>query len=224
MKLALDVRSLPALTFVLAVFLTPAAARAGQYDHEGTFVIGGGVSTPVGEGNPYLNSSGSFYFGAGRNLNRKFALQAEYTHHWLAIDQSVIDHAQSDSVQITDAHASLWSMTLNGVFRFNPDGDFVSWVTAGGGYYKRNLILTQNVLVYYPPIWDPWWGWIDGGWGPGESIVGKRQASGFGFNVGFGIDIPIERGTSLVLETRYHHAFMDKLDMQLVPVMVSLRW
>ena len=156
MKPPLDVRSLSALAFVLAGLITlSGTARAGQYEHEGTFFVGGGVSTPVGEGNPYLNSSGSISLGAGRNLNRKFALQAEFTHHWLAIDQSVIDYAQSDSVQITDAHASLWSMTLNGLYRLNPDGDYVPWFTAGGGYYKRNLILTQNVLGAQP-LCLPW--------------------------------------------------------------------
>ena len=36
--------------------------------------------------------------------------------------------------------------------RFNEDSDIVPWITAGGGYYKRNLLLTQAALVYYPPV------------------------------------------------------------------------
>ena len=136
----------------------------------------------------------------------------------------MIERAQTDSTQLQDVHASLWSVTLNGVLRFNEDSDIVPWITAGGGYYKRNLLLTQAALVYYPPVWDPWWGWIDGGWGTGEAIVGQRSASGFGFNAGFGVDLEIEQGTSLFLEVRYHQAFMDGVDMQIVPVMAGVRW
>jgi opacity protein-like surface antigen len=215
-------RALIALTLGLALLAAP--ARAGGYYHKGTFVLGGGFNNPVGEANPYFNTSGSFYFAGGRNINEAFGLQVEYTHHWLAIDPSVIDRAAAESTQVQDAHASLWSMTLNGVYRIHPKSDIVPWLTAGGGYYKRNIQLTQNALVYYPPIWDPWWGWIDGGWAPGEAIVGQRADAGFGFNVGFGVDFEIENGASLFLETRYHHAFLDGVDMQVVPIMAGVRW
>jgi hypothetical protein len=212
---------------VLAANLVLAAGAAHAYDyygHKGTFVMGGGFNNAVGETAPYLNSSGTIYFAGGRNLTRKFALQVEYTHNWLAIDSSVLDRAAADSSQIDDVHASLWSVTLNGVLRFGEGGDIVPWITGGGGYYKRNLQLTQTALVYYPPVFDPWWGWIDGGWGPGEAIVGQRTDAGLGFNVGFGVDFGIEGGTSLFIEARYHHAFLDGVDMQIVPVSAGVRW
>jgi len=207
---------------MLAVGVWPASA--GSYDHRGTFVAAGGINSPVGESNPYLNSSGSFYFGGGRNLNRANALMVEYTHNWLSVAPEVIDRAQTDSTTFQDVHASLWSITLNLVHRFNAESDIVPWLTAGGGYYKRNILLTQNALVYYPPIFDPWWGWIDGGWGPGEAITGQHTSSGFGFNVGAGIDLGIEGGASLFLDARYHMAFMDGINMQIVPIMAGVRW
>ena len=223
-------RSLLRATLVVSVLAANLALVAGAahaydyYGHKGTFVMGGGFNNAVGETAPYLNSSGTIYFAGGRNLNRKFALQVEYTHNWLAIDSSVLDRAAADSSQIDDVHASLWSVTLNGVLRFGEGGDIVPWITGGGGYYKRNLQLTQTALVYYPPVFDPWWGWIDGGWGPGEAIVGQRTDAGFGFNVGFGVDFGIEGSTSLFIEARYHHAFLDGVDMQIVPVSAGVRW
>jgi hypothetical protein len=203
-------------------FAPPAGAQT-QYFHKGTFVMGGGFNTPVGETNPYLNSSGSIYFGGGRNLNRANALLVEYTHNWLAVAPEVIDRAQNDSTTFENVHATLWSITLNGLHRFNADSDIVPWITVGGGYYKRNIQLTQNALVYYPPIYDPWWGWIDGGWGPGELITGEHTSTGFGFNVGGGIDLGIEGGASLFLDVRYHMAFMDGVNMQMVPIMAGAR-
>lgn len=215
------------VTFVLlslAALAQAATASAASYYRKGTFVMGGGVNTPVGATSPYLNSSATIMFAGGRNINQKLALQVEYTHNWLAVDQAVIERAQTDSVQLTDVHASLWSVTLNGVYRLNPERDIVPWLTAGGGYYKRNILLTQNALVYYPPVWDPWWGWIDGGWGPGEAIVGQRSSSGFGFNLGLGVDFEIEGGSAMFIEARYHHAFMDGVDMQIIPVQAGVRW
>ena len=221
--------SMSRVTLVLCAWLAGLAfvttnASAASYYHKGTFVMAGGINSPVGATSPYLNSSATVSFAGGRNINQKLALQAEYTHHWLAIDQNVIQQAQADSVQLSDAHASLWSITLNGVYRLHPDRDIVPWLTAGGGYYKRNLLLTENALIYYPPVWDPWWGWIDGGWGPGEAVVGRRTASAFGFNVGLGVDFGMEGGSSMFIEARYHHAFMDGVAMQLIPVMAGLRW
>jgi len=215
--------------FVILAILSAAlpigatSAFAGSYLHKGTFAMGGGFNAPVGEVNPYLNSSGTIYFGGGRNLNRANALMVEYTHNWLSVAPEVIDRAQSDSTNFQDVHASLWSITLNLLHRFHAESDIVPWVTAGGGYYKRNLLLTQNALVYYPPIWDPWWGWIDGGWGPGEAITGQRASSGFGFNVGGGVAFEIE-GASLFLDARYHMAFMEGVNMQLIPIMAGVRW
>ena len=212
-----------AMLALTGLSLLAGSAFAGNY-HKGTFVIGGGFNVPVGDIDPYLNSSGTIFFAGGRNINQKLAIQVEYTHNWLAIDPSVIERAQTDSTQIQDAHSSLWSVSLNGIYRFRPENEFVPWITAGGGYYKRNLMLTQNALVYYPPIYDPWWGWIDGGWGVGEAIVGQRSDSSFGFNVGFGIDCEIDGGASLFIETRYHHAFMEGVEMQIVPIQAGVRW
>ena len=217
-----SIAALVLLALVANLGIGASVASAQSY-HRGTFLMGGGFNAPVGETNQYLNSSGTFFLAGGRNINQKFALQVEYTHHWLAIAPEVLDRALTDTTQIQDAHASLWSVTLNGVYRFG-ESDIVPWVTAGGGYYKRNIQLTQAALVYYPPIFDPWWGWMDGGWGVGEAIVGQRQTAGYGFNAGFGVDFEIDGGTFLFLEARYHHAVLDGVDMQLVPISAGVRW
>jgi len=178
----------------------------------------------VSEANDYLNSSGTLLIGGGRNLGQSSTIQVEWTHNWLAIDPAVLERAASDSMTFDDAYASNWSMTLNMYRRFNPDNDIVPWITGGIGYYKRNLQITQNAMVYYPPIWDPWWGWIDGGWAPGEVITGSRETAGFGYNIGVGVDLEIENGASLFIDARYHQAFLEGVDTTIIPIMAGIRW
>lgn len=209
---------------VVSVVAWSLPADAAAYYRKGTFAMAGGFNFPVGEAADYLNSSGSMSIAGGRHLNPTTSVMVEWTHNWLGIDPSVLERAESDSVQFDNAYASNWSMTLNLVRRFNPDNEIVPWITGGIGYYKRNIQITQNALVYYPPIWDPWWGWIGGGWGTGEAITGKREDSGFGYNVGFGIDMEIENGASLFLDVRYHQAFLDGVDTTIIPVMAGIRW
>lgn len=220
-------RHLPLTAIALATLTVVAGslpAHAGGYDRKGTFVIGGGFNNPVDVANNYLNSSGTFLLGGGRHLNRSTTLQAEWTHNWLGIDPDVLARAETDSVQYNNAYASSWSVTLNLVRRIHPDGEFVPWVTGGVGYYKKNLLITENAWVYYPPIYDPWWGWIDGGWAPGEVITGQRETSGIGFNVGAGLDLEIDSGASLFIDVRYHYAILDGVDITLVPILVGVRW
>jgi opacity protein-like surface antigen len=216
------VYTIPLLAVMLLGAATPASAD--YFDHKGTFVIGGGWNNPTGTSGDYFTGGGTVFFAGGRHLNESTALQIEYAHHWMGIEPSVIERANSDSLQFDNAYGSMWSVTLNGVYRHNPRRDVVPWFTGGIGYYKRNILLTKVSYFYVPPIFDPWWGWIGGGWVPGESVTGSHADSGFGFNVGFGVDFQIDHGTALFAEARYHHAYMPGVDMDLIPISFGFRW
>ncbi len=209
---------------LLSATLMVADASAGGYFRRGTGFAAGGVTSPVGDLNEFLNSSGVMAFALGRNLSPKMSMQVEWTHNWLSVDPVVLEHANSDSITFDNAYSSLWSITLNSVYRFNPTGDNVPWITGGVGFYKRNVQITQNALVYIPPYWDPWWGWLGGGWVPGEVITGSRESGAFGYNVGFGIDMEIEQSSSLFIDVRFHHAFTEGVDTMVLPVMAGIRW
>jgi len=218
--------SIIAIALALAVTSIPrgAAAESSYYLRKGTFAMGGGFNLPAVDTDEFFNSSGVFHMAGGRHLNPATTIQVEWNHNWLAIAPEVLDRANSDSLQFDNAHSSMWSITLNLLRRINPEGEIVPWIGGGAGYYKRNILITQNALVYYPPIWDPWWGWIGGGWVPGEAVTGERSDSGFGFNVGLGIDMSIEGGASLFVDARYHHAAMPGVDMDIIPITFGVRW
>jgi Outer membrane protein beta-barrel domain len=209
---------------VCAGLLTAATASAGGYFRRGTGFIAGGITNPTGDINEFLNTSGVIAFAVGRHVSPKMSMQVEWTHNWLSVDPLVLERANSDSITFDNAYSSLWSVTLNSVYRFNPGGDNVPWVTGGIGFYKRNVQITQNALVYIPPYWDPWWGWLGGGWVPGEVITGNRESGAFGYNIGFGIDMEIEHHTSLFLDVRFHHAFTEGIDTMVIPVMAGFRF
>ncbi len=221
-------RWMPVLVTGLLLLVAATASAQGAYNYsymrKGTFAIGGGFNAPVGKTADYLNSSGTMMIAAGRNLNRRLTIEAEWTHNWLAVAPEVIQRAQSDSIQFDDVHASMWSITLNGIYRLNDSRDITPWVIGGVGYYKRTLQLTQTAYYYYPPVWDPWWGWVDGGWGPGEAVAGERSDAVVGFNVGAGIDFAIENDAKLFLDVRYHHADTHGVKMDVIPIQAGIRW
>jgi len=225
MRKILRVRACSVAVFsLIALTWAAGASWAGGYYHKGTFMLGGGFNNPVGDASNFLKGSGSIFFAAGKNLTPKTAVQIEYQHNWFDVSQEVLDRAATDSTSFDNAHVSMWSICLNGIYRIHPEKDIVPWFTGGIGYYKRNIMLTQNALIYYPPIWDPWWGWIDGGWSPGEAISGQRSDSGAGFNVGLGLDLSIDSGASLFVDARYHRAYLDGVDVQMIPIMFGVRW
>jgi hypothetical protein len=52
----------------------------------------------------------------------------------MGIEPSAIQRANSDSPQVENAYASMWSVTLNALYRRNPRRDVVPWLTDGIGY------------------------------------------------------------------------------------------
>lgn len=214
----------PRVMLVCAALLVTAASGPANAQRQGTFVLGGGVNIPVSEEANYLKDGGTMFVAGGRRLSDHNTIQVEWNYNWLSVQPEVIERAQSDSVQLDNAYAHSWSITLNYLRHINPHGNIKPWFTGGAGYYKRTLEITQTALFYYPPVWDPWWGWIGGGWAPGEVITGSRDASGFGVNVGGGIDLAIDSGAALFVEARYHFASLDGVDITMVPILFGIRW
>ena len=219
-----DPRWMGVLAALLAAVASRPAAGDLEFQRRGTFGIGGGVNIPVSEAADYLNIGGSFIAVAGRRLDEHRTIQVEWYYNWLTIDPELVRRAQAESLQVDNARGHNWSLTLNVVHRIRPEKDVVPWLTGGAGFYKRTLEITEVTAVYVPPIYDPWWGWIGGGWTEGESVIGSREASGFGFNVGGGIDFAIENDAFLFVEARYHYAKLDGVDLTMVPIMFGVRW
>jgi hypothetical protein len=59
-----------ALALVANLASVSAMAATANYYHRGTFMVGGGVNSAVGEANPYLNSSGTFFLAAAATSTR----------------------------------------------------------------------------------------------------------------------------------------------------------
>ncbi len=59
--------------------------------------------------------------------------------------------------------------------------------TSSAAWHHVSAELTDEGLVYYPPICDPWYWWCyPGGVGVGTFIVGSRSSDEIGWNLGLG--------------------------------------
>jgi hypothetical protein len=125
----------PGLLLALLLIAAAAPASADDYDHQGTFALRGGWNNPTGTSGDYFTGGGTIFFAGGKHLTESTALQIEYAHHWMGIEPSAIQRANSDSPQVENAYASMWSVTLNALYRRNPRRDVVPWLTGGIGYY-----------------------------------------------------------------------------------------
>jgi hypothetical protein len=84
--------------------------------------------------------------------------------------------------------------------------------------------VTDEGLVYYPPICDPWFWWCyPGGVGPGTFIVGKRSSDEFGWNVGLGYSFPNTGGRGYV-ELRYERVEFASESIEYIPLTIGYRW
>jgi hypothetical protein len=71
-----------------------------------------------------------------------------------------------------------------------------------------------------------WWGvTCVNGLVPADAVLRDGSDNGGGFNVGGGITIGHEGpGPKFYTEVRYHHAYLDRVDAQVLPVTFGIRW
>jgi hypothetical protein len=93
----------------------------------------------------------------------------------------------------------LWSLTLNGIATLLRSGRINGATTA-------------------IPIDDPWWSGTDI---PAGSALSSYSKNSFGVNAGVGRAYTLAKGGAVFLEGRYHHAFSDPVDSQVLPIVIG---
>ena len=98
------------------------------------------------------------------------------------------------------------------------------YLTGGVGYYHVSGEVTQDGLVYYPPVCDPWFWWCyPGGAGPGTVIVGEQSADEFGWSLGAGHSFPTYSG-QVFIEAKYSQIQFGEENIEFIPLAIGFRW
>jgi hypothetical protein len=115
-----------------------------------------------------------------------------------------------------DGDASIWSVTLNPVWRFRIAGPIGAYLIGGGGYYQREMRFDEPVTVFVPTF--------HGGFDEtGVETVRQTDDAG-GVNIGGGLTWNWGWGTKFFVEARYHYIFTSGTATQIVPVTFGFRW
>jgi opacity protein-like surface antigen len=85
------------------------------------------------------------------------------------------------------------------------------------GTYNRTVEF--NGATALVPIDDPWWSGTDI---PAGSALNSYSKNSFGLNAGAGLAYTLAKDGAVFLEGRYHHAFADPVDSQVLPIVVGV--
>ena len=199
-----------AVAGALLAILLPGIAEAQQV--RWAFKLGGGLSIPTGSYNTYVDNGwhgqlGATFFPRGGRAG----ISVEFNRSSSGIDQRFLD-----SLGATEGSSRLWSLTLNGVATVVRQGRIAPYVIGGAGYYNRTVEFNGATTLI--PIDDPWWSGTDI---PAGSALSSYSKNSFGLNVGAGLAYTLAKGGAIFLEGRYHHAFSDPVDSQVLPTIIG---
>jgi opacity protein-like surface antigen len=127
--------------------------------------------------------------------------------------------------RITGGEAEYWSLTVNGLWGPKSKGAVGFYVLGGVGIDWVDAVLTDDALVYYPPVCDPWYWWCyPGGYGTGEVVRLSEDATEFSYNAGLGLTFNLSSGSQVYVEAKYHAVELDRETSEVVPLTVGFRW
>jgi len=140
-----------------------------------------------------------------------------------AINDAINQDPNNDG-NISGGSADYWQLAVNGVWSIGGNSDNGLYLTGGVGWYHVGGEVTQNGLVYYPPVCDPWFWWCyPGGVGPGTFIVGRVSSDEVGWNLVAGYSFEVTSG-QVFIEAKYHQIQWENENIDFIPVTIGFRW
>src|ERR1039457_2927770 len=110
-----------------------------------TFMVGGGVSIPVGITHKYDTPSWDFQFGGGRNWSKSLGVLLQFDYDNLGLQGATLANQQyiynygcsgtCTPISGLDGNSHIWSFTLDPTFTLPTEGSIGAYAVAGVGYY-----------------------------------------------------------------------------------------
>jgi hypothetical protein len=194
--------------------------------------FGGGFSMAQGDvenildDEVYFNGGATYWpddWAAGVDLDFSFS-NYEFSREALdAINDEIT--AGGAPGEVTGGDVNVWGLNASGVWSpFSKNKGL--YVLGGVGMYYVDAVLTDEGIVYYPPVCDPWYWWCyPGGVGPGTFVTDHESSVEFGWNggIGFSFEVGME-GAQVYLEARYQSIEMEHRTSDFLPLTIGYRW
>lgn len=187
------------------------------------------VSVPLNPVARFTNFGWGTTVGAGYNFNSKNAFVGEFLWNHLSPTNEVMApiRAALNSASVS-GNANLYALTAN--YRFELRGQKLgTYFIAGGGIYHRNANLTQDVpngtATTCTPAWG-WWGFsCSSGTVSKDVTVASSGSTTAGVNGGIGFTVKVgDPRYRMYIEARYHYAPSPRINTQIIPITVGIRF
>ena len=201
--------------------------RGGNTNPDGSskyaFLVGGGLSAPVGDAHTYLTPSYGFQVGGGRNFDKTFGvlLQFDYDHfgfqgstlaNQLALYNKIIDYYNNQipppsspisHLSSLDGSSHVWSISIDPTINLNAGSDTGIYVVGGVGFYHKTANFTVPSTATYC---DPYYGCYQYA---ANQTIDKYTSNAAGLNGGVGITHKLSRFSNerFYVEARYVYVF-----------------
>ncbi|MGB7190051.1 MAG: hypothetical protein WBD10_07945 [Acidobacteriaceae bacterium] len=148
------------------------------------FEVGGGFTAPVGNAARNWETWGyNVNVGAGWNFSKYFGALVEYQFNRMKIPgHTLTDLAVSNGIPQLGGNINTWSLTLDPIIYLPVSHSFGTYVTGGGGFYRKVTNFTESVLSTQC---DPYYGFCYSGYVP--TTVAHSSSNQLGANLGFGL-------------------------------------
>jgi hypothetical protein len=167
--------------------------------------------------------------GAGYNMSRRNAIVVEFMWNRLFVSsQTLAPLRQALQDHSLNGHGNLYAFTAN--YRYELRGHSLgTYFIAGGGFYYRNAELSKQVVAGTATTctreWLFWGFTCTSGIVSTDQTLASASSGTLGANGGIGFTVKVgEPRYRLYFEARYHYAPTSRINTQVVPITMGIRF
>jgi hypothetical protein len=175
------------------------------------FIVGAGLTLPVGGSHNYLATSYNIQAAAARNFNKTFGVQVEFDWANFGFQTATLNRqlALYNSLGATDQNGNplsqlggtshIWSFTLDPIMNFYTSDTWGAYVIGGGGFYHKTANFTVPSIGTYCDFFGFCYQF------QANQTIDKYTSNAFGVNGGVGFTYKFSRWANerFYAEARY---------------------
>jgi hypothetical protein len=215
-------KQLKKLLLVLPLFSLPALGSDEQTFKPISWQVNVGGAVTTGATAQYLHDG--WALGGGMKWTptpeSPLSMLVEINYTSFQATKEILDivRASVPSVRTDGGDGHIFGFNFNGVLNLGPH----FYLTGGLGWDRRNLHLTQTVLVA-GTYCDPFSYYCYRGVSAGEHTIAEDSTTKFAWNFGGGFEWPLSTGAVLYLDTRFRLMETQK-HTEYIPIQFGIRF